>query len=368
MKKKVNIIISGGGTGGHIFPAISIADALKKAMPDCNLLFVGAKGKMEMEKVPSAGYEIVGLPVAGFQRRLTYKNITFFFKLASSMMKAKKIIRNFKPDVAVGVGGYASGPVLRAAASKKIPIVIQEQNSYPGVTNKILAKKSNAICVAYPNMERFFEKDKIVFTGNPIRKELLKDIDKKEGYDFFNLNPDYKTILVVGGSLGARNINVGVKDGLSLIADKPIQIIWQTGGYYYKDIKAEFENREPKNVIITDFIKRMDLAYAIADVVVSRAGAGTISELALLKKAVLLVPSPNVSEDHQTKNAMALVDKNAAVFVKDSETAEKLISTAVELIEDEKRVLELENNIEDFARPNADSDIANEIIKLINRK
>lgn len=363
----MNIIISGGGTGGHIFPAISIADALKKEMPNCNILFVGASGKMEMERVPAAGYEIVGLPVAGFQRRITYKNITFFFKLASSMIKARKIIKKFRPDIAIGVGGYASGPVLRAAASKNIPIVIQEQNSYPGVTNKILAKKANLICVAYPNMDRFFEKDKIIFTGNPIRKQLAENINKEEGYGFFNLNPKYKTILVVGGSLGARNINNGVIDGLKLIEDKEIQVIWQTGGYYYKEIQEQFEGKNIPNLLITDFIKRMDLAYAIADVVVSRAGAGTISELAMLQKSVILVPSPNVSEDHQTKNAMALVNENAALLVKDSETSEKLMSEAIKLSEDKERSKNLQQNIKAFARPNADSDIAKEIIKLINK-
>ena len=368
MSKKPNIIISGGGTGGHIFPAISIADALKKEMPNCTILFVGAQGRMEMEKVPAAGYEIVGLPVAGFQRRITFKNVTFFFKLAASMWKARKIIRAFKPDVAVGVGGYASGPVLRAAAAQGVPILIQEQNSFPGVTNRILAKKAQAICVAYPNMDRFFASEKIILTGNPIRNQLLSNFEKMEGYTSFGLRSDYKTILVVGGSLGAKSINQGVLEKIYQIKGLPVQVLWQTGPYYYDVIDEQLQETKLENVEATAFIQRMDLAYAIADVVVSRAGAGTISELAQLSKASILVPSPNVSEDHQTKNAMALVDKNAAVLVKDEQALEQLIPAALALIKDESKILSLQKNIRQFARPNADKEIAREVIKIIENR
>ncbi len=365
MSKEANIIISGGGTGGHIFPAISIADALRREMPNCNILFVGAEGRMEMEKVPAAGYQIVGLPVAGFQRRLTFKNVTFFFKLAASMWKARKIIRQFKPDVAVGVGGYASGPVLRAAAALGVPTLIQEQNSFPGVTNRILAKKAQAICVAYPNMDRFFAPEKIVFTGNPIRNQLLSNFEKMEGYSYFGLRSDFKTILVVGGSLGARSINQGLLENIHQIKDLSVQVLWQTGEYYFDAIKEALKEKEMKNVKATAFIQRMDLAYAIADVVVSRAGAGTISELAQLAKASILVPSPNVSEDHQTKNAKALVDEDAAVLVKDEMALDQLLPEALVLINDEYKMMSLQKNIRLFARPNADKEIAREVIKII---
>lgn len=368
MSKEANIIISGGGTGGHIFPAISIADALRREMPNCNILFVGAQGRMEMEKVPAAGYQIVGLPVAGFQRRLTFKNVTFFFKLATSMWKARKIIRQFKPDIAVGVGGYASGPVLRAAAALGVPTLIQEQNSFPGVTNRILAKKAQAICVAYPNMDRFFASDKIIFTGNPIRNQLLSNFEKKEGYTHFGLRSDFKTILVVGGSLGARSVNQGLLKNIHQIKDLPIQVLWQTGGYYFDDIEESLKAKEMKNVKATAFIQRMDLAYAIADVVVSRAGAGTISELAQLAKASILVPSPNVSEDHQTKNAMALVGENAAILVKDEMALDQLLPEALALISDDAKITSLKKNIRQFARPCADKDIAHEVIKIIENR
>jgi len=357
-------IISGGGTGGHIFPAIAIADALKKAMPKSEILFVGALGRMEMERVPAAGYEIVGLPVAGFQRRISFKNITFFFKLAASMLKARKIIKIFRPHVVIGVGGYASGPVLRAASSKGIPTLIQEQNSFPGVTNRILAKKSSTICVAYPNMEKFFPGDKILFTGNPIRSNLLNSIDPKDAYLFFGLNPSMKTILVIGGSLGAGSVNKGILNYISNIKNKDVQILWQTGKNYYQDVSAALDTLDIKNVKVQPFIKEMDSAYALADIVVSRAGAGTISELALLGKASILVPSPNVSEDHQTKNAMALVEKGAALLVKDADAPQSLLKTALELLTDEPKCKMLASNISHFARPNADKDIAQEVIKL----
>lgn len=359
------IIISGGGTGGHIFPAISIADALKREMPHCELLFVGAKGRMEMERVPAAGYEIVGLPVAGFQRRITWKNITFFFKLAASMFQARKVVRRFKPNVVVGVGGYASGPVLKAAASAGIPTIIQEQNSFPGVTNRILAKRAAAICVAYPGMERFFPANKIILTGNPVRSSLLNATNRNEAYAHFNLNPDYRTILVIGGSLGAGSINRGMIECIGMLKDEPVQVIWQTGKFYYDKIQSELAVMYLSNVHTMPFIQRMDLAYAVADVVVSRAGAGTISELALLGKASVLVPSPNVSEDHQAKNAMALVDAGAAVLVRDADAFEKLLPTAVELLGDSQRIKMLQQSIKQFARPNADADIAHEVMRFL---
>ena len=357
-------IISGGGTGGHIFPAISIADALKKALPHCEILFVGALGRMEMEKVPAAGYEIVGLPVAGFQRRLTWRNVTFFFKLAASMLKARRVIGEFQPDVVIGVGGYASGPVLRAAAAKGIPTLIQEQNSFPGVTNRILAKRAAVICVAYPDMERFFPAEKILFTGNPVRSHLLNPIVLSDAYEAFGLKPDLKTVLVVGGSLGAGSVNKGIINTIERIKKEPVQILWQTGKNYYDDISVALESLSLGNVKAMAFIQRMDWAYALADIVVSRAGAGTISELALLGKASVLVPSPNVSEDHQTKNAMALVNKAAAVLVSDVEAPEVLLDKALELLADDQRCKSLSSNIKHFARPNADKDIAQEVLKL----
>ncbi|TCO04953.1 undecaprenyldiphospho-muramoylpentapeptide beta-N-acetylglucosaminyltransferase [Natronoflexus pectinivorans] len=363
--KQPHIIISGGGTGGHIFPAISIADAIKKQMPDCKILFVGAKGRMEMERVPAAGYEIVGLPVAGFQRRLTWKNITFFYKLAASMYQARKIVRQFKPQVVVGVGGYASGPVLRAASSAGIPTLIQEQNSFPGVTNRILAKKASAICVAYPGMERFFSADKIIFTGNPIRKQLLESVDTDAAYDHFGLKKGVKTILVVGGSLGAGSINKGVMKRIEELREQPLQLIWQTGKFYFEEIDAQMSGKNLPNVKAMAFVQRMDYAYSIADLVISRAGAGTISELALLGKPSLLVPSPNVSEDHQTKNAMALVEKDGAFLVKDSETESNLLPTAIELLNNPSKLAELSGNIKLFAKPDAGEVIAGEVLKLI---
>ncbi len=366
MIKTIKVIISGGGTGGHIFPAIAIADALTRLYPQVDILFVGAKGKMEMEKVPDAGYRIIGLPVAGFQRRLTLKNVTFFFKLASSIFKARSIIRGFKPDVVVGVGGYASGPVLRAASSKKIPTLIQEQNSFPGITNRILAKKALVICVAYSGMERFFDASKIVITGNPVRQNLTVNTGSIEAYNYFGLNPELKTILVIGGSLGARSINNGILNQVRNIKESNTQVIWQTGKIYFDEIEKSTRELGLSNLVVVPFIKRMDLAYSVADVVVSRAGAGTISELALLKKAVILVPSPNVSEDHQTRNAMALVVKNAAIMVKDSDSSQKLLSEALKLINNNEKIAELEKNIKEFAIEKSDEIIAKNVIKLAN--
>ncbi len=361
----MKVIIGGGGTGGHIFPAISIANALREADESVEILFVGANGKIEMEKVPAAGYKIEGLPVAGFQRRLTWRNIQFPFKLVYSLWRADSIVRNFKPDVAVGVGGYASGPVLQRAAAHGVPCLLQEQNSLPGVTNRLLADKANRICVAYPNMERFFPREKIILTGNPIRQNLTNEIDQAEARKSFGLDPMRPTILVIGGSLGARSINNGLRDSIDEATDD-VQMIWQTGSLYYEEMKAAVEPKHKKNVVITAFVRDMDKAYAAADVVVSRAGAGSISELAMLGKACILVPSPNVSEDHQTKNARALENEGAAVMVVDSET-NTLIARAKELLNDKDKMESLRGQILSFARPNAARDIAREVMALVQK-
>lgn len=367
MNKKV--IVSGGGTGGHIFPALSIANALKRLDPEIDILFVGAEGKMEMEKVPEAGFPIVGLPVRGLQRRLTFENFKVLVNLWKSLRKAKKIIRDFQPDAVVGVGGYASGPIGQVAAKAGVPLVLQEQNSYAGVTNKLLAKKARKICVAYEGMERFFEADKIVFTGNPVRKDLLKAKElRAEGLDFYGLSADKKTVLVTGGSLGAGTINKAVlKNLVSFGAKKDTQVLWQCGSYYYENLRKELEGKLPANVKLMAFLKRMDLAYACADVVVARAGAGTISELCLLEKVALLIPSPNVAEDHQTKNAMALVNKDAAVMLKDSEAEEKLQDVLCALLDDDVRRDVLCRNISKLAIADSDEVIAKEILKIINK-
>ncbi len=359
----MKVIISGGGTGGHIFPAISIANALMERDASTEILFVGAEGKMEMEKVPAAGYKIVGLPVAGFQRRLTYKNLTFFFKLAASMLKARKVVKDFNPDVVVGVGGYASGPVLRVASNKNIPSIIQEQNSFPGVTNRILSKKVNKICVAYPEMERFFPEEKIVLTGNPVRQNLLKETDRVEAAKYFGLDPDKKVVFVTGGSLGARTINEGIQANYQKFIDEGVQLIWQTGKYYYDQIKSQVQ--ESDDLKILAFVDKMEAAFTLADVVVSRAGASSISEMALLKKAAVYVPSPNVSEDHQTKNAMALVKEDAALMVKDAEVKEKLVQEVIGLIKDEAKRTVLMQNVTKFAKPDAANEIVDELLKLV---
>lgn len=364
-QKNKNIIISGGGTGGHIFPAISIANAIKKLEPDTNILFVGALGKIEMEKVPAAGYKIIGLPVAGLQRRLTVKNISFIFKLISSLRKSKQIIREFKPDVVVGVGGYASGPVLRIANKKGIPTLIQEQNSYAGITNKLLAKKAKKICVAYEGMEKYFPSNSIILTGNPVRQDLLDKIgSREEAIKHFNLDEKRKTILVVGGSLGARTINQSIIGDIEKIGKSEFQLLWQTGKYYFEDAKGIAEASGYENIKVLDFIKRMDMAYSVADIIISRAGAGTISELCLVGKPVILVPSPNVAEDHQTKNALALVNKKAAVLIKDINAREKLIETALELIENEEQIKKLSENIKGMALRDSAEIIAKEVLKL----
>jgi UDP-N-acetylglucosamine--N-acetylmuramyl-(pentapeptide) pyrophosphoryl-undecaprenol N-acetylglucosamine transferase len=360
------IIISGGGTGGHIFPAVSIANALKALDPDTEILFVGALGRMEMEKVPAAGYKIIGLNIQGIQRGSIVKNLMFPIKLAQSVIKAIKIIKDFKPDAAVGVGGYASGPLLYAASLKGIPYLIQEQNSYAGITNKWLGKKAEKICVAFDGMDKFFPADKIIKTGNPVRKDSV-DIAKKRmaALELLKLSNEKKTILVTGGSLGARTLNKSIRAGLQKLIDADVQVIWQTGKTYYKTLIEELGKDYHENVVITEFLSRMDLAYAAADVIISRAGAGTIAELCIVKKPVILVPSPNVAEDHQTKNALALVHDNAALFVADRDAEEKLVDRALELLNDKDKQATLSKNIGALALPNADKDIAHEVIKLI---
>lgn len=364
MKK---IIISGGGTGGHIFPALSIANALKRLDKDIEILFVGAEGKMEMDKVPEAGYSIVGLPVRGLHRKLTLSNLKVAWNLMRSLRKAKRIIKDFKPDAVVGVGGYASGPIGRMAVKAGVPLVLQEQNSYAGVTNKLLAKKAAKICVAYEGMERFFPKEKIIFTGNPVRKDLLNALDcREEGIAFYGLDPKKKTVLVTGGSLGAGTINKAMMRWLERVGGWPdVQVIWQCGSYYHRELEGQLKGRLPDNVKFMPFLKRMDLAYACADLVVARAGAGTISELCLLGKAVVLVPSPNVAEDHQTKNALALVNKQAAVLVKDSEVVERLGDVVEGLTRNDEERGALSQYILAMAMKDSDEVIAREILKLI---
>jgi UDP-N-acetylglucosamine--N-acetylmuramyl-(pentapeptide) pyrophosphoryl-undecaprenol N-acetylglucosamine transferase len=368
--KEWKIIISGGGTGGHIFPAISIANAIKIKHPDAEILFVGAENRMEMEKVPAAGYKIVGLPVAGFDRKNLFKNISVLFKLYKSISLAKKTLKAFKPDVAIGVGGYASGPTLKAAAKMGIPTIIQEQNSYAGVTNKLLAKTAKKICVAYEGMEQFFPKEKIVMTGNPVRQDLICSEEKRqEAYSYFNLNPNKKTIVVIGGSLGARTINESILAHLQDIENSDVQVIWQTGKYYYKDIIRHCEQSEAMTGIHpTEFISRMDLAYSVADLIISRAGASSISELCLLGKATILVPSPNVAEDHQTKNAQALVKKSAAVMIADKDAVEKLVPEALKIVRNEELLKTLQTNILQMALPDSANKIVDEIEGILKNK
>ena len=362
------IIISGGGTGGHIFPALSIAGSIKDLCPEADILFVGAEGKMEMERVPAAGYKIIGLPVAGLQRSLSLKNLALPAKLAKSVRRAGEIIRDFKPDVAVGVGGYASAPLLWSASHKGIPCLIQEQNSFAGLTNRILSKRAACICTAYEGMERFFPADRIILTGNPIRKEIAPATkeQREEGYRFYGLDPDKKTLFVVGGSLGCGTLNRVMRAWVERrAAQADYQVIWQCGKYYKQGVDEFMAGRSVPNLVYTDFIQRMDLAYAVADLLVSRAGAGTISELCVAGKATIFVPSPNVSEDHQTHNAMALVDKNAAIMVRDAEAEAKLIDTVEGLIDDEARLADLERNILKLGRKDASEVIAKEVLKLV---
>ena len=362
------IIISGGGTGGHIFPALSIAGSIKDLCPEAEILFVGAEGKMEMERVPAAGYKIIGLPVAGLQRSLSPKNLALPAKIVRSVRKAGEIIKDFKPDVAVGVGGYASAPLLWSASHKGIPCLIQEQNSYAGLTNKILAKRAACICTAYEGMERFFPADRIILTGNPIRKEIAPATpqQREDGYRFYGLDPARKTLFVVGGSLGCGTLNRVMRQWVETRAAKAdYQVIWQCGKYYKSGIDEFMAGRNVPNLVYTDFIQRMDLAYAVADLLVSRAGAGTISELCVAGKATIFVPSPNVSEDHQTHNAMALVGKNAALMVRDAEAEEKLIDTFEGLLADEARLADLETNILKLGKKDASEVIVKEVLKLV---
>jgi UDP-N-acetylglucosamine--N-acetylmuramyl-(pentapeptide) pyrophosphoryl-undecaprenol N-acetylglucosamine transferase len=363
---KLKFILSGGGTGGHIYPAIAIANELKSRFPDAEFLFVGAKDKMEMQKVPQAGYEINGLWIAGLQRKLTLQNAMFPFKLISSLWNSRKIIRKFKPDVVIGTGGFASGPLLQAANSFNIPTVIQEQNSYPGITNKLLSKKANAICVAYENLERFFPKDKIVFTGNPVRQDLL-DVENKriEGISYFKLHANKKTLLILGGSLGARRVNQLIAKELDFLLASGVQVFWQCGKLYYEEYK-HFNDKE--NVQVVAFIDRMDLIYAAADFVISRAGASSVSELCLVGKPTIFIPSPNVAEDHQTKNAKAIVDKKGAILLRESELDSDFETTFTDLISNNNLQQELSQNIKKLAKPNATKDIVEEIIKLIKQK
>ncbi len=366
MEKNVRIIISGGGTGGHIFPAVSIANALKKQHPDTEILFVGAEGRMEMQRVPAAGYRIIGLPVAGFDRKHLLKNIGVLVKLVRSQLKARKIIKDFKPHAAVGVGGYASGPTLKVAGSMGIPTLLQEQNSYAGVTNKLLAKQAAKICVAYEGMERFFDKNKIILTGNPVRQNLLDTkLSREEAVRSFGLDTTKKTVLIIGGSLGARAINRCVMQGLEKIKASGVQFIWQTGKFYIDEAKAAVRQAgELPMLYVTDFIADMATAYRAADLVISRAGAGSISELCLLEKPVILVPSPNVAEDHQTKNALALVNKDAALYVKDSEAADKLLTEAVKAVNQPETLKNLSTNIAKLAFRDSADVIAAEVYKL----
>lgn len=371
--KKIRAVISGGGTGGHIFPAVSIADKLKELNPENEILFVGAEGKMEMEKVPAAGYEIVGLPIVGLQRRLSVKNILndlkVPFKLIASLRKAGKVLDGFKPDVVIGVGGYASAPLLWQATRRHLPTLIQEQNGFAGLTNRILAKRVGCICVAYEGMEKFFPSDKIVMSGNPIRSDMhpYSEEDKAAGMEYYGLNPEKKHLLIVGGSLGSNTLNEAVKKWISAgcPGGEDVEILWQCGKYYKRAVDGFMAEKKTEGIIHTDFIGRMDLAYAMADVIVSRSGASSISEICATHKAAIFVPSPNVAEDHQTHNAMALAGKGAALMVRDADAPEKLMETAISLLHDSNAIKEIEEKVAPLAKPDAAKTIADEIYKMI---
>lgn len=368
MSEELRVIISGGGTGGHIFPAVSIANAIKAIRPDAKILFVGALGRMEMQRVPAAGYEIVGLPICGFDRKNLFRNIKVLYKIWKSQRMAKQIIREFKPQVAVGVGGYASGPTLNKAASMGIPCLIQEQNSYAGVTNKLLAKKAAKICVAYEGMERFFPAEKIILTGNPVRQALLDTtVTHEEALYSLGLANDRKTILLVGGSLGARTINESVLQHLDLVEYSGVQFIWQTGKYYHSAITEQLKGKNLPYLKVMDFITDMGAAYRAADLVISRAGASSISEFCLIGKPVILVPSPNVAEDHQTKNALALANRDAAIYVKDADAPATLLRLAIDTVNDESKLQTLSENVLKLALPNSAEIIAKEVIKLAQK-
>lgn len=360
------LIISGGGTGGHIFPAVAIANTFRERHPDAEILFVGAKGRMEMTRVPEAGYNIIGLWISGLQRSLKLSNLLFPLKLVVSYIRARGIIRKFRPNAVVGTGGYASGPIMMAATRYKIAAVVQEQNSFAGLVNKQVADRVNRICVAYEGMEKYFPKEKIILTGNPVRKDILNVAQKRnEGLEHFSFKRGHKTLLIIGGSLGARTINESILGGIDKLIDAQVQVIWQTGKGYYDSFKEKLKDHDLKRIRMQDFVREMDMAYAAADVVVSRSGALAVSELCIAHKPSILVPSPNVAEDHQTKNAMALVKKNAAVMVQDKEAKEKLVDEALKLLFDEARAKQLSENIALLAKPNAAEDIVNEIEKLI---
>jgi UDP-N-acetylglucosamine--N-acetylmuramyl-(pentapeptide) pyrophosphoryl-undecaprenol N-acetylglucosamine transferase len=365
--KQLKVIISGGGTGGHIFPALAIANEIKKLVPGANILFVGALGKMEMEKVPAAGYKIIGIPIAGFQRRFTWQNFKLPFLIIKSIFKTRKIVREFEPDVVVGTGGYASGPLIRAASKKGVPVLLQEQNSYAGITNKILSKAAGKICVAYDGMEKFFPKEKIILTGNPVRQDLIPGRESRdEALQYFNLTDSRKTLLVIGGSLGAKTINEAIGADLKALAQNNIQLIWQTGKTYYPTAVKQTRDFSGKNIYAYEFISRMDLAYSVADIVISRAGASSVSELCNLGLPSILVPSPNVAEDHQTRNAMSLVNKNAAIMVRDNQAKSILVECAIKLINNDKHQEILRSNISKLAYPNSAKVIAKEVLKLAN--
>nr|WP_298000841.1 undecaprenyldiphospho-muramoylpentapeptide beta-N-acetylglucosaminyltransferase [uncultured Flavobacterium sp.] len=363
MKANPKFIISGGGTGGHIYPAIAIANEIKAQIPDAEILFVGAQDKMEMQKVPAAGYKIEGLWISGIQRKITLDNALFPVKFLSSLMKSKKIIKAFKPDVVIGTGGFASGAVVKVAQQMNIPTVIQEQNSYPGITNKMLSSKANAICVAYDGLNAYFKSNKIIKTGNPVRQDLL-EIESKtdEARQFYGIQPDKKTIVILGGSLGARRINQLVEKELPFFKEQNVQVIWQCGKFYIDEYKKYHNNED---VLVYDFIERMDLLFAAADIIVSRAGASSVSELAIVGKPVIFIPSPNVAEDHQTKNAKSITDKNAAVLIKESELDQQFQEQMLRLLTNDQVVEALSNNIKTLALPNATKDIVNEIFKLV---
>lgn len=375
----MRFLISGGGTGGHIFPAISIANALRQAEPDCEILFVGANRRMEMDRIPEAGYDIVGLDVYGIERRKIWKNIKVLYLFLKSYLEARKIVRRFAPDAAIGVGGYVSAAAMRAAASLGVPVILQEQNSFAGITNKFLARRAKKICVAYDGMERFFDKSKIVFTGNPVRQNILsRDFEIDEAYRYFHLDPSKKTLLIVGGSLGARTINDSIMAHIKELRQSDIQVIWQTGKYYFSNIKEYIQELYPSvtdgnplyfdNIFVSDFISKMDYAYAIADAVISRAGASSISELCLLGKPSILVPSPNVSENHQYHNAMSLANKNAAIVVEDHNAKQTLVKQAVSLIADDKLLAELSCNIKQLAANDSAQAIAAVILEEARKK
>lgn len=365
-RRNLKVILSGGGTGGHIFPAVAIADAIRQKVPDTEFLFIGAKNRMEMQKVPDAGYPIEGLWISGFNRNLSLSNLSFPMKLVSSMIRARSIIKKFKPDVVIGTGGFASGPTLRMAAASGIPTLIQEQNSYPGITNRLLSNKVNKICVSYDGMERYFPKDKIIITGNPVRKELLvKQPAQREAREVFNLDPRKPVILIVGGSQGARGINLAIRSGLKKLEKAGIQLIWQTGKHFYQEAANEINESNCENIKVLDFIKEMNMAYSAADAVISRAGAIAISELCIIGKPALFVPLPTAAEDHQTKNAMALVEKDAAILVKNDRAQEELVDKMIELINNKELRERLSSNISGLAKPEATETIANEVLKLV---